>query len=251
MRIIQISDSHISRDHLERGQDLEALVTHINALDPQPDTVVHLGDVAHNGLAEEYAIARECLDRLRAPLFVVPGNKDRRPEFIAAFADGDHIRPDMAFVQYSVERFATRLVFADTLNATSNKGRLCGERLKHLETLVVVDRSRPTALFLHHPPFAVSIAPDPFQFEDWAEAEAVQALVARHPHVCGLYCGHVHRGMETVIEGAPASIVSSIAFDLRWDKAMTGGDRKVPVYKTHVLPTRVAAEGRLLHRASP
>lgn len=232
MRIVQISDSHISLDHPERTRDLEACVDYINASPLQPDVVVHTGDVAHNGRADEYATARTILERLAAPYFVLAGNRDKRRELIEAFCDDAHLRVGMDFVQYAVDRFATRLIVVDTLSEESNKGRLCGERLADLSRMLAADTTRPAAVFLHHPPFDVTVAPDPFQFEQRAEAEAVVAELARHRHVIGLYCGHIHRGFETHVGELPASVVSSVAVDVRWDNHLHP-DPSVPVLKVH------------------
>lgn len=224
MRIVQISDSHISLDKPGRAGELAACVEHINALDPQPDVVVHTGDVAHDGHVEEYAIARRLLDGLDAPYFVLAGNRDDRRRLIDAFADGKHLSPGMDFAQYAVEDFPVRLIAADTQSGTSPKGRLCQDRLANLSALIARDSSRPAALFLHHPPFDVPVAPDPFQFEDRAEADALMRLLCGHPHIRGLYCGHVHRGYRTEIGAMEASVLSSLASDLRWDKPVAAAN---------------------------
>ena len=44
----------------------------------QPDVVIHGGDIAHDGKLEEYRAAHDILKTLEAPLFVMPGNKDKR-----------------------------------------------------------------------------------------------------------------------------------------------------------------------------
>jgi 3',5'-cyclic AMP phosphodiesterase CpdA len=228
MRIVQITDSHVSAAVPSRAADLERCIAHVNALDPKPDVVVHTGDVAHDGLAEEYASARRLLARLTAPCFVIPGNRDRRAELIRAFADGEHIHEGMEFVQYSVERFPVRLVLLDTLSIESNKGRLCPARLAHLDAMLATDTARPAVVFMHHPPFAALAAPDPYQYEDWAEAEALAAVLARHGHVRRLICGHIHRMINSEIGGVPASALTCMATDLRKGKPVTA-DPSAPI----------------------
>ena len=215
MRIVQISDTHISCDHPSRVTDFERCVDAINALDRRPEVVVHTGDVAHNGLREEYEIARELLEKLAAPYFVLPGNRDNRQELTRIFADGRHIRSGMDFVQYSVEHLEVRLVILDTVSPKSNKGCLCPARLAHFERMLSENGRRPTALFLHHPPFEISAIPDPRQFEVWAEAEALAARLGRQPDICGVFCGHVHRSVDGAIGSVKASTLSCVAVDLR------------------------------------
>lgn len=233
MRIVQISDTHISREHQSRTADLKRCIEAINALDPQPDIVVHTGDVAHDGHPDEYGIARKLLDKLSVPYFVLPGNRDNRQELIRTFQDGRHIRAGMDFVQYSVESFEARLVFLDTASRKSNKGRFCQDRLAHAERLLSGETTRPTLVFLHHPPFEVGTIPDPFQFESWAEVEALEALLAKHDGVRRVICGHVHRNVEGTVGSVPAIAISCTAVDLR--KGDAGRDGQ-PIFHTHCIP---------------
>jgi len=71
MIIAQISDTHLMLDTPDadrRMHDFASTIADINALDPAPDVIVHTGDIAHNGRADEYAsggdtrgCARACL----------------------------------------------------------------------------------------------------------------------------------------------------------------------------------------------
>lgn len=237
MRIIQISDSHISRKHPARTVDLQTCIQHINAAEPQPDIVVHTGDITHHGRAEEYEIARRLLDNLSAPYFVLAGNRDNRHGLIKVFADGRHIRFGMDFVQYSVEHFDARLILIDTVSEYSNKGRLCQARLAHIEHMLATDTSRPAVLFLHHPPFEVNVVPDPFQFEEWADVKALMAQLGKHHQICGVFCGHVHRNVEGAIGAVRASAVSCVAFDLRKGSAIAS-NRDLPIFNTHCIQSR-------------
>ena len=232
MKIIQISDSHISPEKPARTAELEACIQQINAAEQQPDAVVHTGDISHDGLVEEFQIARELLNTLSVPYYVLVGNRDRREVLAEVFADGQHITKGMDFIQYSVEQFETRLICIDTASGVGNKGRICAARIGHLENMLAAGKSKPTALFLHHPPFEVNVAPDPFQFEEWTDAEALQALISQHDQICGIYCGHVHRQYETMIGSVQAHVATCIASDRRWD------DARDCVY-AHTLPSGV------------
>jgi len=233
--VAQISDSHIAHDQPQRVADLENCIRHINAENPQPDLVIHTGDIVHNGLAEEYTIARSALDSLVAPCFVLPGNKDKRPELISAFADEQTIRKDSVWIQYSIESLEVRLVMADTLHLESNKGQFCQERLAHLEQMLAADSSRAIAMFMHHPPFAATGIPDPYQFEDWVDAERIHTLVKRFDNICGVYCGHVHRNIQSDIDAVHASTITCVAGDLRKGD-VSDQQRAEPAYRLLQLP---------------
>src|SRR5262249_31396818 len=81
MIIAQISDTHLTLDTPDadrRIHDFASTSADINALDPAPDVIIHTGDIVHNGRADEYARAATILAAARAPVYVLPGNRDDR-----------------------------------------------------------------------------------------------------------------------------------------------------------------------------
>ncbi len=82
MKIVQLSDTHISHLGGATTENLRAFVDLINAINPT--FVVHSGDVAilDPDQAEDRAAARELLAGIQAPLRVLPGNHDvgERPD---------------------------------------------------------------------------------------------------------------------------------------------------------------------------
>ena len=88
MKIAQISDTHIlARDSDQprggrRAENLRRCVADINR--QQPDAVIHTGDTVQHGLPEEYEHLRALLAPLEAPLYVIPGNRDKREALRAA-----------------------------------------------------------------------------------------------------------------------------------------------------------------------
>lgn len=82
MKIIQLSDTHISHLGGATTENLRQFVDLINAINPT--FVVHSGDVAilDPDNAEDRETARELLAGIQAPLRVLPGNHDigERPE---------------------------------------------------------------------------------------------------------------------------------------------------------------------------
>ena len=115
MTIVQMTDLHVvSRDLLCLGRvptnaQLARAVAHINALDPRPEAVIASGDLTDHGHVEEYAMLREILADLIPPVFVIPGNHDRRKALLKAFANEDYMPPlDAPFVNYCIDRFSLR-----------------------------------------------------------------------------------------------------------------------------------------------
>jgi 3',5'-cyclic AMP phosphodiesterase CpdA len=77
MRIVQISDTHLSHRGGVTNRNFERLVAFIND-DLRPDLVVHTGDVSmlDPDSAADRGAARELLGRIEPPLRVLPGNHD-------------------------------------------------------------------------------------------------------------------------------------------------------------------------------
>ena len=141
--------------------------------------------------------------------------------------------PDRAFVHYAVVAHPVRLIAVDTLAADGgNKGDLCEARLAALDATLAEAPARPTALFMHHPPFDVPAAPDPFCYQRRQAVADLAAVVSRHPQVVRIFAGHMHRPWTADVGGAAASTVPSVAADLRkgdYPPKMAGR----PVYQVH------------------
>ena len=168
MIIAQISDTHIALDTPDADQrirDFALTVADINALDPAPDVIVHTGDIVHNGRQDEYAQAVATLAKARAPVYVLAGNKDNRANLREAFSACGYLAPDSDFIDYAIDDYPVRLIALDTLSSGSNKGDFCGERVRHLIGLIDAETTKPIAVFTHHPPFEVTVGPDPLHFE--------------------------------------------------------------------------------------
>jgi Icc protein len=110
-----------------------------------------------------------------------------------------------------------RIVALDTLIPGEPGGRLCAERLAWLEKTLAARRDAPTVVMLHHPPFDTLIGHmDRFPLEG---REALSEVIARHPQVERVLCGHVHRRIEQRFAGTVASICPSAAHQVVLDLA--------------------------------
>jgi len=235
MIIAQISDTHIALDTPDsdrRLNDFERTIADINALDPAPDVIFHTGDVVHNGRADEYAEAVRILDKARAPVYVIPGNKDERANLRAAFAPRGYLKPGSDFVEYAVEDYPVRLLAVDTLNTNSNKGDFCPERARRLIEMIDAEPAKPIAVFAHHPPFEVKVGPDRQNFETPEMAERLRQALQHSGRVIALFSGHVHRPTEGRIGTIPAVVVPCIATPLR-KGAFPPHIEGCPVYYLH------------------
>ena len=218
MIVAQLSDPHIVAvgellyGRVDTAQFLARAVAEINRLDPLPDVVVVTGDLVDHGAPAEYEHLRVLLAPLRMPLFVIPGNHDAREALRQAFG-ADGYLPAEGFLQFAIEEFPVRLVALDTLLPGDNRGVLCAERRGWLEATLVAARERPTLLLMHHPPFTTGIDfMDRFRL---ADAAALAEIVARHPQIERILCGHLHRAIDHRFAGTVAGTAPSTAHQLR------------------------------------
>ena len=244
MLIAQISDTHILAPDSDepsaalRADCLRRTVEDVNAR--RPDAVIFTGDTVQHASPEEYALLRELLAPLEAPLYLVPGNRDDNDVLREAFHDKAYLPASGDFLHYEIDDYDLRLVAIDSTAADERKGRFCGERQERLDRVLSEQADRPTLLFIHHPPFDVG---DHYVggYRHPEEAAALETIVAGNPQIVGLLCGHVHWLVEREWAGTQARIMPSIAVDVR-----KGIDEHVaqgrPIYLLH----RISAQGRLV-----
>jgi 3',5'-cyclic-AMP phosphodiesterase len=235
MIIAQISDTHLELDAPDADQrkaDFERTIAAINTLDPVPDVIVHTGDIVHNGREDEYARAVSILAKARMPVYVLAGNKDNRANLRAAFSTYGYLAADSDFIDYAVERFPVRLIAIDTLSESSNKGDFCLARAGRLINLIDAEATKPIAIFAHHPPFEVSVGPDPLNFETPEMMLRLRQVLQNAFRVVASFSGHVHRAAEGRIGNIPATVVPCIATTLRKGEYPTYMKMR-PVYYVH------------------
>ena len=247
MIIAQISDTHISLDAADadcRASDLGRTLADINALDPAPDVIIHTGDVVHGGRREDYAAAASLLATARAPVYVATGNRDDRENLRHSLSRWVHAASVSRFLDYAVEDLPVRLIALDTVSAGTNKGDFSLERAQDLAALIEAEPRKPIAVFMHHPPFVVTVGPDPLNFVT-AEAMAIlQQALERSGRVVAVFCGHVHRSSWGRIGTIPVMVAPCTATSLRkgdFPAQMQGR----PVYHLH----RLTAAGELVTEA--
>ncbi|MEM8852765.1 MAG: metallophosphoesterase [Pseudomonadota bacterium] len=87
MRVIHISDTHLSPGHVEMEANFTAAATHIARA--RPDLVIHTGDVTRDApkAPGELAYAANCLRTIDAEVLTLPGNHDVGDNL----ADGGHL----------------------------------------------------------------------------------------------------------------------------------------------------------------
>ncbi len=225
MLIAQLTDLHLRPPGracyrvVETNMMFERACRTVAAIRPAPDAVILTGDLADRGGAAEYRLLGEILSRtLSMPVFAIPGNHDRRATLLATLSPNlSRSRRDEKFVQYAVEDFPVRIVMLDTLVEGAPQGALDGGRLEWLERTLAARPDMPTLIGMHHPPFICGIGHmDAINLRD---SDRFAAVIARHPQVRRIVCGHHHRPVTAQIAQAVVSIAPSVAHQVELDLA--------------------------------
>ena len=239
--VAQISDLHLKAGQrltygvVDTLGALRRAVDHLNASQPRPDIVVISGDLVDFGRADEYAVLHPELARLHMPFYLVPGNHDARGPLLDAF--GDHAYLPLSAegpLDWVVDTHPLRLIGLDSTIPGSHGGQLLDSQLHWLDEQLALRPQAPTLLILHPPPFISGIGH--MDREPFINAAALERVVARHPQVERLLCGHLHRPMQRRF-GASLSCVCpgtshQIVLDLQ-DAAPAHFNLEPPGYLLH------------------
>ncbi|MDP9095919.1 MAG: phosphodiesterase [Pseudomonadota bacterium] len=223
--IAQLTDLHVRPEGVpayrvaETNMLTERALCRVAAEHPAVDAVIITGDLTDCGLPAEYDLLAAMLRRtLSMPVYLIPGNHDRR-EVLLQHLLGTRSMAG-GFVQYAVDDLPVRLVMLDTVVPGAGHGALCQQRLDWLDRTLAERADQPTLIGMHHPPFQCGIAHmDGIALHDPA---GFVAVIARHRQVHRIVCGHHHRPVVAPVAHAIASIAPSVAHQVQFDLSDDG-----------------------------
>jgi len=217
MLLVQLTDLHVTTTDTALGSALDPVarldqaVQLLNQLERTPDAVICTGDLVDIGTAEEYRLLRECLDRLKARWFVLPGNHDAGPAFAETFGDRPEVPAEAPF-QWVSEVEGVRLIGLDTSWPDRHDGALDTARLNWLAAVLADAPDTPAVVALHHPPMTTGM-----WWMDYGGIEGAsefRRVIETNPQVMRVISGHVHRSVQTnwgstVVSAAGSMVLQS------------------------------------------
>lgn len=225
--IAQISDLHVVAAGtlccglVDTNAFAARAVDTVNRLRTRPDAVIVTGDIIDTVREEEYAVARDILERLEMPFYLLSGNHDETVGLKHAFADRAFAAsgpPDR--LCYAADIGQVRLVALDSSVREASHGELSTDQLAFLDRQLAAAHPRPALVAVHHPPVATgnqkmdSIAlRDPTGFAE---------VIGRHRNVVRIACGHCHRSITTTFAGTIVTVAPSTAHQIEF--ALDGDD---------------------------
>jgi 3',5'-cyclic AMP phosphodiesterase CpdA len=258
--LVQLTDLHIREPgrlayrRVDTSRYFRAVVDSVLALNQRPHAVVISGDLTDFGRPVEYASLQQQiapLEAARLPVYLMPGNHDDRDELRRSFPAHAYLFGG-AVVQFAVDIGPLRLLALDTCVPGRSEGALDRERLAWLQAQLDASADRPVVIAMHHPPFQTLIG-HMDKIGLLAGAAELEALVARHPNVERILCGHLHRAIDVRFGGTIASTAPGPAHQVCLDldpDAVSAWTLEPPSFRVHAwnprerrLVTHLAASG--------
>lgn len=153
----------------------------------------------------------------------------------AAFPEHEYLRQNVGRFEYVIDEHDLRIVALDTVIPGESCGRLDSESMQWLDRILGAQPRRPTVLIMHHPPFKTWIGH--MDKAGLANPEILHSVVARHPQVERVLCGHLHRSIQVRFAGTIASTCPSPVHQIDLDLIPDGRPQFVmepPGYQLHV-----------------
>ena len=252
--LAQVTDMHIkaggqlSYRVVDTEAALAKCVAHLMNLPQVPDAVLFSGDLTDFGRPEEYENLARLIAPLPMPVFLMPGNHDDPAQMRKSFPEHAYMRQRTGKLDYAIDEFPLRIVALDSTVYTKPHGGLTDEQLQWLDETLGKERSKPTLVALHHPPFWTGIGHMDAQL--LKDPEPFEAVIRRHPQVERVVSGHLHRNIVRRFGGTVASTCPSPSHQVSLNLADDAASRFVmepPAFQLHLWRK---GEGLVTHTAA-
>jgi Icc protein len=223
LRIIQVSDCHVSADPQAdyRGQNadhnLMSLLPAIRLW--QPDLILVTGDVSEDGSAASYGRVSALLGMAGSPVLALPGNHDEVVTMKRYFPQGPWDGP------FQFESRGWQVILLDSTERNRVSGVLSPENLARLKHCLQDSSSAFILVALHHQPVAVNAQwIDRFALE---EPERFFRIIDAEKRIRAITWGHVHQDFRSSrgdiqLLGSPSTVANSLPDQERFTLDLEG-----------------------------
>jgi outer membrane protein assembly factor BamB/Icc-related predicted phosphoesterase len=187
-RFIHISDTHIGSPDGVAEDDLRRTVADINAMQ-NVDFVVITGDITELGTDSELARAKQLLDSLRIPYYIMPGNHDTG----WSESGGVSFTKTFGYDKFSFDHNGIRFIgCASGPYVRMSDGHIPREAIVWLDSVLAKTSRTQPLIFLNHYPIDNSL-------DNWYE---ITDRLRRYNTVL-IACGHGHSNHKMNFEDIP------------------------------------------------
>jgi 3',5'-cyclic-AMP phosphodiesterase len=231
----QVSDLHLDGGE-HSTERAERVMRYLNDLPVPLDAVLVTGDIADHGLPEEYEQASKLLSS-PYPVLTCPGNHDVRSayrEVLLGKGGGDS--PINRTHRVGEALFA----LCDSTIPGRNDGTLADETITWLDAVLSGEPDAPTFICFHHPPVVLH---NPLVDDIRLGGPAPLAeVIARHPQVIAILCGHAHTAAASTFAGRPVLVAPGVVSTGRmpWEHPAIPGATGVAAVADYRLPPALA-----------
>lgn len=241
--VAQISDLHFngSREHRDRAA---GVMDYLNAAHTEGNTVSALlvtGDLADQGLVDEYAEAAATL-LTDIPVLTLLGNHDDRAAYTQVRDGVASTAPVNTALRVETGDDTLLVLGLDSSIPGRSDGYLADETLEWARSQIADAEDADVLLTWHHPP--VPIGMPRMDARRLNEPLRAAALLTENPNVVGTVVGHAHSPAATVFAGRPLIVAPGVASTLNlpfegteWLNATQGPGIAFHVIEDHRLTT--------------
>lgn len=191
--LVQLTDSHLFAQAggkllgMATGESLQRVVELAIAEQPRIDLLLATGDLSQDGSVASYRQFCEILGQVNAPARWCPGNHDE----LAAMREATRGTPTMEPI---LDIGSWRIILLDTLVDGAVFGMLDDAQLQLLDSALLAATDRNCLICLHHHPVPIGCS--------WMDAiglrnaDALFAVLDRHPQVRAVLWGHIHQEFD-------------------------------------------------------
>lgn len=204
--LIQITDTHVVPPgevlygSIDATRHLQETVREINRMQPPPDAVIFTGDLVEKGDKPGYRHFIELIGPLKMPVWVIPGNHDDPKVMQEAFAETACFPVSDETFQYAVDDLPFRILALNSRSEGTELPEFREDKLAWLEA-ELARSDKPVLLAIHHPPMKTGIELIDMGGAEWYQG--MKSLIARHPQVRLVICGHCHTDLSGRIGQVP------------------------------------------------
>ena len=208
MIFAQISDLHID-DTEHSVSRATRVLQHLNGLPGRLDAILVTGDIADHGHVEEYRQAAKILSS-PYPVLHCPGNHDVRANYRVGLNDET---PSDAPINRVHRLPGATFAMCDSSIPGEDGGVLTADTLAWLDdNLRDTPDDTPAFVCFHHPPAAMH---QPYLDSMLLTGQdRLAEVIARHPRVVAILCGHAHTAAATVFAGLPLLVAPGVVSTL-------------------------------------
>jgi len=215
-RFIHISDTHIGSPNGSAEEDLRRTVRDINQM-KDIAFVVLTGDITELGTNEELRLAKQILDSLNVPWYIIPGNHDTGWSETGGLGFKNFFGYDKFQFDYAGIRF---IGCASGPYLRMSDGHIPRDAVNWLDSLLKKTPTTQPIIFLNHYPLDSGL-------DNWYE---ITDRLKKWNTILAI-CGHGHANRAMNFEGIPAVMGRS---NLR-GRAAIGGFNIVDVRKDSII----------------